>query len=100
MTAAVEVDAIRACTDGAGWLVLASQVVVSTAEKFGALDASIKAEVLGDLEMFPIVEKALLGRGDVGSSNDGDDNGRCLVYHPLLCLRERAGGVVEHNAWI
>lgn len=46
------------CTDGAGCFPLPSEVVVSIAEAFRTLGASIEVEVLGDLEAFPEGEKA------------------------------------------
>ena len=89
-----------ACADGAGWFLLAPEVVVSIAEASGTLGASIEVEVLGDLETLSKEEKALQGSVGVGASNDGENHRGGLLAHPLLSLSEPAGGTVEGDAWV
>ena len=63
-----------ACTYSAGWGCFAAKVVVSKAEAFGALGASIEAKVFGDLETASKEEEAFQGGGGVGISYNGEDH--------------------------
>ena len=70
--AGVLVGEMRACANGTGWFHLAPEVVVSIAEAFGTLGASIQAKVFGDLETASKEEEALQGSGCVGVSYYGE----------------------------
>ena len=98
--AGVLVGEVRVCADGTGRSLLTPEVVVSIAEAFGTLGASIKAEVLGDLQALPKEEEAFQGSGGVGASYDGQDHRGGLFPCSLLRFSEPAGCSVEDNAWI
>lgn len=77
--AGVDVGVVRACTDVAGWFLLALELVVSIADASETLGAFIEAEVLGDLEAFLKEGWALQGILGVGGSNDGEyRRGGCM----------------------
>lgn len=98
--AGVEVGAIQSSTDGAGWFLLAPEVVMSIAEGFGKLGPPTEDEVLRELEVFPKDDEANQGSWRVDASNNGGDHGGGLLSHRFFWLGEPAEGGVEDDPWI
>lgn len=77
---------------------LESEGVVAVAEAIGALGASVKAEVLVDLEVSYKEEKALQGCGGVGAPYAGANHGRGSFPCSSIRFGEPAGCMVEDDA--
>lgn len=93
----LEVGSVWSCTEGAGSWLFPAEVVVSISKAVCALDASIEAEVLENLETAFKEEQSIQGCCGVGASYDEEYHVGALLPFPLLRFTEPAGVAVEGN---